>query len=124
MASGCPNESVESSEPTCGDLPENTTTTGRLIVDGDGVKGKHHTQGDADWYSVDLLADTDYQFTVNRGKKNPKLYILRIFDDAGTELRNSSITAVPSETQPYYSAFASIASITYSFFGSWWFASP
>ena len=96
--------SVESSEPTCDDLPESTTTTGRLIVDGDGVKGKHQTQGDADWYSVDLLADTDYQFTANPGKKGLPYYILRIFDDAGTELRNSSITAVPSDTQPYYDA--------------------
>ena len=96
--------SVESSEPTCDDLPESTTTTGRLIVDGNGVKGQHHTQGDADWYSVDLLAETYYQFTVNPGKKGLPYYILRIFDDAGTELRNSLITAVPSDTQPYYDA--------------------
>ena len=96
--------SVESSEPTCDDLPESTTTTGRLIVDGDGVKGQHQTQGDADWYSVDLEADTYYQFTANPGKKGLPYYILRIFDDAGTELRNSLITAVPSDTQPYYDA--------------------
>ena len=96
--------SVESSEPTCDDLPESTTTTGRLIVDGDGVKGQHQTQGDADWYSIDLLADTYYQFTANPGKKGLPHYILRIFDDAGTELRNSLITAVPSDNQPYYDA--------------------
>ena len=96
--------SVESSEPTCDDLPESTTTTGRLIVDGDGVKGQHQTQGDADWYSVDLEADTYYQFTANPGKKGLPYYILRIFDDAGTELRNSLITAVSSDTQPYYDA--------------------
>ena len=96
--------SIESSEPTCDDLPESTATTGRLIVDGDGVKGKHHTQGDADWYSIDLLADTYYQFTANPGKKGLPYYILRIFDDAGTELRNSLITPVPSDTQPYYDA--------------------
>ena len=98
------DSSVESSEPTCDDLPERTTTTGRLIVDGDGVKGQHQTQGDADWYSVDLEADTYYQFTANPGKKGLPYYILRIFDDAGTELRNSLITAVPSDTQPYYDA--------------------
>ena len=96
--------SVESSEPTCDDLPESTTTTGRLIVDGDGVKGQHQTQGDADWYSIDLLADIYYQFTANPGKKGLPHYILRIFDDAGVELRNSLITAVPSDTQPYYDA--------------------
>ena len=83
--------SVESSEPTCDDLPESTTTTGRLIVDGDGVKGQHQTQGDADWYSVDLEADTYYQFTANQGKKGLPYYTLRIFNDQGVEQRNSLI---------------------------------
>ena len=83
--------SVESSEPTCDDLPESTTTTGRLIVDGDGVKGQHQTQGDADWYSVDLEADTYYQFTANPGKKGLPYYTLRIFNDQGVEQRNSLI---------------------------------
>ena len=87
------NPSVESSEPTCDDLPESTTTTGRLIVDGDGVKGQHHTQGDADWYSIDLLARTKYQFTANPGEKGLPYYTLRILDDAGAEQRNSLITA-------------------------------
>ena len=85
--------SVESSEPTCDDLPESTTTTGRLIVDGDGVKGQHHTQGDADWYSVDLMARTNYQFTANPGEKGLPYYTLRILDDDGAEQRNSLITA-------------------------------
>ena len=83
--------SVESSEPTCDDLTESTTTTGRLIVDGDGVKGQHQTQGDADWYSVDLEADTYYQFTANPGKKGLPYYTLRIFNDQGVEQRNSLI---------------------------------
>ena len=83
--------SVESSEPTCDDLPESTTTTGRLIVDGDGVKGQHQTQGDADWYSVDLEADTYYQFTANPGEKGLPYYTLRIFNDQGVEQRNSLI---------------------------------
>ena len=83
--------SVESSEPTCDDLPESTTTAGRLIVDGDGVKGQHQTQGDADWYSVDLEADTYYQFTANPGKKGLPYYTLRIFNDQGVEQRNSLI---------------------------------
>ena len=83
--------SVESSEPTCDDLPESTTTAGRLIVDGDGVKGQHQTQGDADWYSVDLEAHTYYQFTANPGKKGLPYYTLRIFNDQGVEQRNSLI---------------------------------
>ena len=85
------DSSFESSEPTCDDLPESTTTTGRLIVDGDGVKGQHQTQGDADWYSVDLEADTYYQFTANPGKKGLPYYTLRIFNDQGVEQRNSLI---------------------------------
>ena len=107
------DSSVESSEPACDDLPDNTTTAGRLIVDGDGVKGQHHTEGDADWYSVDLEDDTYYQFSINPGQRHSRLYVLRIFDDTGMELRNSSITAVPSDTQPYYDAPDRLNSLPY-----------
>ena len=65
--------SVESSEPTCDDLPESTTTTGRLIVDGDGVKGQHHTQGDADWYSVDLLPTPTTNSPPTRGRRASRI---------------------------------------------------
>ena len=38
--------SAELGEPTCGDLPGDTATTGRLVVDGAGVKGQHaHRHG-------------------------------------------------------------------------------
>ena len=80
--------SAEFSEPTCGDLPGDTTTTGRLVVDGDGVKGQHASARDADWYAVSLDAGVDYQFDVVDA---PPVYLLKIHGDQGTELRTSAI---------------------------------
>ena len=58
------------SEPVCGDLPADTTTTGRLVVDGLGARtilrsvggGHLWLEGDEDWFSVELEAGVDYQF--------------------------------------------------------------
>ena len=83
--------SAEFGEPTCGDLPGDTTTTGRLVVDGDGVKGQHASARDADWYAVELEAGVDYQFDVVDA---PPVYLLKIHDDQGTELRTSAIAPV------------------------------
>ena len=80
--------SAELGEPACGDLPGDTTTTGRLVVDGDGVKGQHASARDADWYAVELDAGVDYQFDVVDA---PPVYLLKIHDDQGTELRSSAI---------------------------------
>ena len=46
---------------------------------------------DVDWFAFAAEANTDYQFTANQGQRYPKLNVLRIFDDEGTELRNSLI---------------------------------
>ena len=89
--------SAELGEPACGDLPGDTTTTGRLVVDGDGVKGQHASARDADWYAVSLDAGVDYQFDVVDA---PPLYLLKIHDDQGTELRTSAIA--PVGDTPYY----------------------
>ena len=86
--------SAEFGEPTCGDLPGDTTTTGRLIVDGDGVKGRHASARDVDWYAVSLNAGVDYQFDADPTDPQPKLYLLKIHDDEGTELRSSAIAPV------------------------------
>ena len=83
--------SAEFSEPTCGDLPGDTATTGRLVVDGAGVEGQHHTATDVDWYAVSLEADVDYQFDADPTDPQPRLYLLKIHDDQGTELRTSAI---------------------------------
>ena len=92
--------SAELGEPACGDLPGDTTTTGRLVVDGDGVKGQHASARDADWYAVSLEAGVDYQFDADPTDPQPTLYLLKIHDDQGTELRSSQITRNGS----YYSA--------------------
>ena len=89
--------SAELGEPACGDLPGDTTTTGRLVVDGDGVKGQHASARDADWYAVSLDAGVDYQFDVVDA---PPVYLLKIHDDQGTELRTSAIA--PVGDTPYY----------------------
>ena len=86
--------SAEFGEPTCGDLPGGTTTTGRLVVDGAGVKGQHASARDADWYAVELEAGVDYQFDADPTDPQPRLYLLKIHDDQGTELRTSAIAPV------------------------------
>ena len=86
--------SAELGEPTCGDLPGDTTTNGRLVVDGDGVKGRHASARDADWYAVSLEAGVDYQFDADPTDPQPRLYLLKIHDDQGTELRSSAIAPV------------------------------
>ena len=93
------------SEPANGDLPADTTTTGVLIVDGNGVTGRHtdnvtdrnldndgnrhhsissdvYAAEDVDWYAVDLEADVFYQFDVTTGGNLP-VYRLKIYDSAG-----------------------------------------
>ena len=93
--------SVEFDEPTCGDLPGDTTTAGRLVVDGAGVEGQHHTSTDVDWYAVSLDAGVDYQFDADPTDPQPRLYLLKIHDDQGTELRTSAIAPVEGP-QNYY----------------------
>ena len=90
--------SAEVGEPTCGDLPGDTTTPGRLVVAGAGVEGQHHTSTDVDWYAVSLDAGVDYQFDVVDA---PPVYLLKIHDDQGTELRSSAIAPVEGP-QNYY----------------------
>ena len=90
--------STKVGEPTCGDLPGDTTTAGRLVVNGAGVEGQHHTSTDVDWYAVSLDAAVDYQFDVVDA---PPVYLLKIHDDQGTELRSSAIAPVEGP-QNYY----------------------
>ena len=95
------------SEPADGDLPADTTTTGVLIVDGNGVTGRHtdnvtdrnldndgnresslsphlYSAEDVDWYAVDLQANNAfYQFDVKHHGGNLPVYRLKIYDSAG-----------------------------------------
>ena len=96
---GTPPGDMESvSEPAGGDLADDVTTIGRLALNGR-VTGKYH-EGilnvdppifDVDWFAFTAEANTDYQFTANQGQRYPKLNVLRIFNDAGVEQRNSLI---------------------------------
>ena len=94
------------SEPANVDLPADTTTTGVLIVDGNGVTGRHtdnvtdrhlnsdgeryhfihsdlYAAEDVDWYAVDLEADAFYQFDVKHNGGNLPVYRMRIYDSTG-----------------------------------------
>ncbi len=76
--------------PTIADLPADTTTTALLAVN-ESVTGQHEHGRDVDWFAFEAEADTNYQFTANQGQKFATLNVLRIFQDDGTELRNSLI---------------------------------
>ncbi len=76
--------------PTIVDLSADITTTARLPVN-ESVTGQHEHGNDVDWFAFAAEADTNYQFTANQGQKFATLNVLRIFQDDGTELRNSLI---------------------------------
>ena len=76
--------------PTIVDLSADITTTARLAVN-ESVTGQHEHGRDVDWFAFAAEADTNYQFTANQGQKFATLNVLRIFQDDGTELRNSLI---------------------------------
>ena len=76
--------------PTIVDLSADITTTARLAVN-ESVTGQHEHGNDVDWFAFAAEADTNYQFTANQGQKFATLNVLRIFQDDGTELRNSLI---------------------------------
>ena len=79
------------SEPADGDLADDDTTIGRLALN-DGVTGRNGPDfHDVDWFAFMAKADTNYEFTANPGRRNLPYFILRIFNDEGVELRNSSI---------------------------------
>ena len=52
--------------------------------------GQHHTQDEADWYAVDLEADTDYLF-VAASLSGSRTYALKIYDESGKELHNGYV---------------------------------
>ena len=76
--------------PTIVDLSADITTTALLAVN-ESVTGQHEHGRDVDWFAFAAEADTNYQFTANQGQKFATLNVLRIFQDDGTELRNSLI---------------------------------
>ena len=101
---GTPQQNMESvSEPADGDLANGDSTIGRLALN-DGVTGRLPAS-DQDWFAFIAEANTDYQFTANQGRKNLPYYTLRIFDDAGAELRSSQIKPTGNSAgTDYYNA--------------------
>ena len=100
------------SEPSDGDVTANVHTTGALAVDGS-VTGRN-TAYDVDWFAFTAEADTNYQFTANQGQKFATLNVLRIFNDEGTELRNSLIEPdVGSAGQEFYNGVDRLNNIAF-----------
>ena len=93
------------SEPSGGDLADDVTTIGRLAVDGSVTGRSGPDFHDVDWFAFMAEADTYYQFTANPGRRNLPYYVLRIFDDVGTELQSSQIEPTGnSGGRDYYNA--------------------
>ena len=58
------------SELAGGDLPTDTSTTGRLVV-GSPATGRFHAQGENDWFAVDLERGYRYTFAIRGGDTEP-----------------------------------------------------
>ena len=87
------------SEPSGGDLADDVTTIGRLVLNGS-VTGKYHER----------ILNLDPPIFDQR---YPKLNVLRIFDDEGTELRNSLIKPRVDSRQEYYNGVDRLNSIAF-----------
>ena len=106
------------SEPDGEDLPEDTSTTGRVAV-GDTATGKIGTQGDRDWFAVELEAGRIYRIDLEgswtgagtlvdpylRGVYNEDHFFIvgTTVNDSGCGL-NSRQTLTLDETGTYYVA--------------------
>ena len=106
------------SEPDGEDLPEDTSTTGRVAV-GDTATGKIGTQGDRDWFAVELEAGRIYRIDLEgswtgagtlvdsylRGVYNEDHFFIvgTTVNDSGCGL-NSRLTLTLDETGTYYVA--------------------
>ena len=93
--------------PTIVDLPADITTTARLAVNGSVTD--RLAPYDVDWFAFTAEANTNYQFAASPGKKGLPYYLLRIFNDEGTELRSSRI----AKKNGYYPAPDRVNSIAF-----------
>ena len=104
------------SEPGGSDLPEDTSTTGRVAVD-ETATGDIGTARDRDWFAVELVAGREYQIDL-RGSptddgtlSDPRLYgvhdaagslIARTANDDGGEGYNSRVTFTATGSGTHY----------------------
>ena len=92
---GLPGSSI--SEPVGGDLPADTTTTGRVAV-GSSATGNIGIVGDEDWFAVELVADRTYVFDLEgddteRGTLDDP-YLGGIYDSDGTLISGTDGTLI------------------------------
>ena len=104
-------------EPAGGDLPADTSTTGRVTVEGSAT-GDISASGDVDWFAVDLIAGTDYLVAVEGFRENAGTLdgtkLVGIYDADGNALPHSvgygSTFYLIPETGTYYVGVAGILS--------------
>ena len=98
------------SEPSDGDLPGNTTTTGFVTIGGT-VSGNVGEGGDGDWYGVELTEGAYYKFSLHgTAMANSQVTLRGLADENGSYVtptpvwayRWSSIYWKPSRTGIFY----------------------
>ena len=97
------------SEPSDGDLPGNTTTTGFVTIGGT-VSGNVGGGGDVDWYGVELTEGAYYKFSLHgAAMANSQVTLRGLADENGSYVtpapgtyRWSSIYWKPSKTGIFY----------------------
>ncbi|MDB2439664.1 hypothetical protein N9W89_13205, partial [Hellea sp.] len=86
---------VDASGPA-DDFANDTTTTGVVIVDGAAVSGELEVEGDRDYFAIELVAGTQYEFTVDLGSLSDSILTLR--SDVGGLLDfNDDFTGLASQ---------------------------
>ena len=101
---------INVSEPSDGDLPGNTTTTGFVTIGGT-VSGNVGEGGDVDWYGVELTEGAYYKFSLHgTAMANSQVTLRGLADENGSYVtptpvwayRWSSIYWKPSRTGTFY----------------------
>ena len=100
---------INVSEPSDGDLPGNTTTTGFVTIGGT-VSGNVGEGGDVDWYGVELTEGAYYKFSLHgAAMANSQVTLRGLADENGSYVtpapgtyRWSSIYWKPSRTGTFY----------------------
>ena len=100
---------INVSEPSGGDLPGNTTTTGFVTIGGT-VSGNVGEGGDVDWYGVELTEGAYYKFSLHgAAMANSQVTLRGLADENGSYVtpapgtyRWSSIYWKPSRTGIFY----------------------
>ena len=110
VLSAVQEDDLNVSEPSDGDLPRNTTTTGFVTIGGT-VSGNVGEGGDFDWYGVELTEGAYYKFSLHgAAMENSQVALRGLADENGSYVtptpawayRWSSIYWKPSRTGIFY----------------------